>query len=123
MTVEFRLEGQDFCALNGGPHYTLSPAISFFVSCNTQEEVDYYWRELSRGGKKDQCGWLTDKFGVTWQVVPTALLKLQQDKDAAKAARVMKAMFQMRKLDIAGLEKAAASAPRSKVQARGSKRR
>ncbi len=106
MTIAFHLDGQDFVGLNGGPHYTLSPAISFWINCETQEEVDHYWDNLSAGGQALQCGWLTDKFGVTWQVVPSILPKLLQDKDPQKSQRVMKAMLQMVKLDIAALKQA-----------------
>jgi len=106
MGVEFQLEGQDFIALNGGPHFTFSPAISFFVSCKTQEEVDALWDKLSAGGEKQPCGWLKDKYGVSWQVIPTVLGEMLQDKDAAKSQRVMQAMLQMKKIDIKGLEEA-----------------
>ena len=95
-------------ALNGGPQFQFSPAISFFVKCTTQDEVDHYWEKLSAGGQTQQCGWLQDKFGVSWQIVPTILGELLGDKDPAKAARVMQAMLGMKKLDIAGLERAAA---------------
>lgn len=107
MTVKFRVLGQDFVALNGGPVYKITPAVSFVVECRTQREVDYYWRRLSAGGKKIQCGWLEDKFGVSWQVVPTALLELTEGKDAARAQRVFAAMLKMVKLDIAKLRAAA----------------
>jgi len=93
-------------ALNGGPHFTFSPAISFFVNCETQAEVDELWEKLSEGGKKGQCGWLQDKFGVTWQIVPTVLGELLQDKDAEKSRRVTEAMLQMGKIDIAILKQA-----------------
>jgi len=106
MGVEFQLEGQDFIALNGGPHFTFSPAISFFVSCKTQEEVDALWDKLSAGGEKQPCGWLKDKYGVSWQIIPTALGEMLQDKDAGKAQRVMQAMLQMKKIDIKGLKEA-----------------
>jgi len=106
MTVTFQLEGQQFIALNGGPHYTFSPAISFFVSCQTQEEVDELWDKLSAGGKDVQCGWLKDKFGVSWQIIPNALMELMSDKDPAKSQRVFKAMLQMTKIDIEGLKRA-----------------
>jgi predicted 3-demethylubiquinone-9 3-methyltransferase (glyoxalase superfamily) len=106
MGVEFQLEGQDFIALNGGPHFTFSPAISFFVSCKTQEEVDELWDKLSAGGEKQPCGWLKDKYGVSWQIIPTALGEMLQDKDAGKAQRVMQAMLQMKKIDIKGLKEA-----------------
>jgi len=108
MTVEFQLEGQDFIALNGGPHFKFTEAISFVVSCKTQAEVDYYWNKLTAdGGKEVQCGWLKDKFGLSWQVVPTILPELLSDKDAAKSQRVMEAMLQMVKLDIKKLKQAA----------------
>ncbi len=107
MTIEFQLEGQEFVALNGGPHFKFTEAISFVVNCQTQEEVDYYWKKLSEGGKEVQCGWLTDKFGVSWQVVPTILPELLSNKDAAKSQRVMQAMLKMVKLDIKKLKRAA----------------
>jgi len=103
MGVEFQLEGQDFIALNGGPHFTFSPAISFFVSCKTQAEVDELWQKLSAGGEKQPCGWLKDKFG---EIIPTVLGEMLQDKDAGKAKRVMEAMLQMKKIDIKGLKEA-----------------
>jgi predicted 3-demethylubiquinone-9 3-methyltransferase (glyoxalase superfamily) len=106
MTATFQLNGQEFMALNGGPYFTFSPAISFFVNCETQEEVDELWEKLSEGGEKQQCGWLKDKYGVSWQIVPTALGVLLQDKDAEKSSRVMKAMLQMNKIDIAILKQA-----------------
>ena len=106
MTAAFQLEGQDFVALNGGPQYKFTPAISFVVNCETQEEVDELWEKLSAGGRKDRCAWLTDKFGVSWQIVPTVLSKLLQDKDPEKAKRVMQAMLQMDKIDIARLQQA-----------------
>lgn len=106
MSAQFELEGQAFIALNGGPHFTFTPAISFFVNCGTQEEVDELWEKLSAGGKTNQCGWLTDKFGLTWQIVPSALGKMLADKDPQKAARVMKAMLQMTKLDTEKLKQA-----------------
>jgi predicted 3-demethylubiquinone-9 3-methyltransferase (glyoxalase superfamily) len=108
MTIEFRLEGQEFVALNGGPHFKFTEAISFVVSCKTQAEVDYYWNKLTAdGGKEVQCGWLKDKYGLSWQVVPTILPELLSDKDAAKSQRVMEAMLQMVKLDIKKLKQAA----------------
>jgi predicted 3-demethylubiquinone-9 3-methyltransferase (glyoxalase superfamily) len=107
MTVEFQLEGQEFVALNGGPHFKFTEAISFVVNCETQEEVDYYWEKLSQGGKEVQCGWLKDKYGLSWQIVPTVLGELLSGKDAAKAKRVMDAMLKMVKLDIKKLKQAA----------------
>jgi predicted 3-demethylubiquinone-9 3-methyltransferase (glyoxalase superfamily) len=106
MSVEFQLDGQEFIALNGGPLFTSSPAISFFVSCETQPEVDELWEKLSTGGQKNKCGWLTDKFGVTWQIVPRILGELLADKGRKKAGRVMQAMLQMEKLDIPKLKQA-----------------
>jgi predicted 3-demethylubiquinone-9 3-methyltransferase (glyoxalase superfamily) len=108
MSATFVLDGQEFFALNGGPAFTFTPAISFFVNCETQAEVDELWEKLSAGGSTQRCGWLQDKFGVSWQIVPSILGKLLQDKDAARSTRVMKAMMQMDKLDIRGLEQAAA---------------
>ena len=110
-TAVFELEGQRFMALNGGPVFQFSPAISFYVDCKTQEEVDYYWDRLLEGGAAEQCGWLKDKFGVSWQIVPGVLNELLNDPDRAKADRVMQAMLQMVKLDIAGLKRAYESAP------------
>ena len=108
MTVEFEIEGQKFLGLNGGPIFKFNEAISFQVYCETQEEVDYYWEKLSEGGdeKAQQCGWLKDKYGVSWQIVPTILIKMLKDKDSEKSQRVMKAMLQMHKLDISTLKKA-----------------
>jgi predicted 3-demethylubiquinone-9 3-methyltransferase (glyoxalase superfamily) len=106
MTIEFEIEGQDFIALNGGPHFKFNEAVSFVVSCKTQTEVDYYWNKLSAGGKEVQCGWLTDKFGLSWQIVPTILGELMSDKDPAKSQRVMEAMLKMVKLDINKLKAA-----------------
>ncbi len=106
MTVAFELEGQEFVALNGGPHFTFSPAISFVVNCETQEEVDELWEKLSEGGEKQRCAWLKDKYGVSWQIVPTVLVEMLQDKDPEKSKRVMNAMLQMDKIDIAGLKRA-----------------
>jgi len=106
MSAIFQLEGQEFYALNGGPQFKFSPAISLFVNCETQQEVDDLWEKLSAGGKTNRCGWLDDKFGLTWQIIPTTLGKLLQDKDAARANRVMKAMMQMDKIDIARLQQA-----------------
>jgi len=107
MTVGFQLEGEDFVALNGGPMFKVTEAISFVVNCETQEEVDYYWKKLSAGGKEVQCGWLKDKFDLSWQIVPTILPELLSDKDAAKSQRVMQAMLEMVKLDIKKLKQAA----------------
>jgi len=106
MTVSFELEGQQFIALNGGPLYTFSPAISFFVDCKTQQEVDELWDKLTAGGGEVECGWLRDKYGLSWQIIPTALLELMQDKDPVKSQRVFKAMLQMTKIDIEGLQRA-----------------
>jgi len=107
MTVAFQLEGQEFVALNGGPHFKFTEAVSFVVNCETQEEVDNFWRKLSAGGEEGQCGWLKDKYGLSWQVVPTVLPEVFQDKDPEKSKRVMKAMLQMKKLDIKTLKQAA----------------
>jgi predicted 3-demethylubiquinone-9 3-methyltransferase (glyoxalase superfamily) len=107
MTVEFELEGQKFTALNGGPVFKFNESISFVVNCETQEEVDYFWEKLSAdGGQESQCGWLKDKFGVSWQIVPTVLIEMLQDKDSEKSERVMKAMLQMQKIDIKTLKEA-----------------
>jgi len=107
MTVEFQLEGQKFVALNGGPIFKFTEAVSFVVNCKTQAEVDYYWKKLSAGGKEVQCGWLKDKYGLSWQIVPTVLGELLSSKDAAKSQRVMEAMLKMVKLDIKKLQQAA----------------
>ena len=106
MTIAFELDGQKFVALNGGPQYQFNPAISFVVNCDGQEEVDHYWETLTTGGKEIQCGWLVDKYGVSWQIVPKALIEMLRDKDPVRSQRVMKAMFQMKKIDIAGLKAA-----------------
>jgi predicted 3-demethylubiquinone-9 3-methyltransferase (glyoxalase superfamily) len=106
MSATFELEGQRFLALNGGPQFTFSPAISFFVNCETQSEVDELWEKLSEGGEKQRCGWLKDKYGLSWQIIPSALGRMLQDKDAEKARRVMKAMLQMDKIDIQRLKQA-----------------
>ena len=108
LTIEFELEGQRFVALNGGPVFEFSEAISFIVNCDTQDEVDYYWKKLTEGGdaRAQQCGWLKDKFGVSWQVVPTTLAEMMADTDKDRAARVMKALLQMKKLDIKTLQEA-----------------
>ena len=107
MTVEFELEGQKFTALNGGPVFKFNESISFVVNCETQEEVDYLWEKLTADGGKDvECGWLRDKYGLSWQIVPTVLIEMLQDKDHEKAERVMKAMLQMQKIDIKTLKEA-----------------
>jgi len=106
MTVTFDLEGQEFIALNGGPHFTFSPAISFVENCKTQEEVDELWEKLSEGGEKGQCGWLKDKYGMSWQIVPTVLGGMLQDKDPKKSEKVMEAMLRMGKIDIKTLKQA-----------------
>ena len=105
MSATFQLEGQDFYALNGGPHYKFTPAISLFVSCKTQEEVDDLWEKLS-DGKYEQCGWLQDKFGLSWQIIPTILGEMLGDQDPKKSQSVMQAMMQMKKIDIKGLQEA-----------------
>jgi predicted 3-demethylubiquinone-9 3-methyltransferase (glyoxalase superfamily) len=106
MSATFQLEGQDFMALNGGPEFAFTPAISLFVDCRTQAEVDELWEKLSEGGEKGRCGWLKDKFGVSWQIIPSALGELLSDPDPAKSKRVMEAMLQMTKIDIESLKKA-----------------
>jgi len=107
LTIEFEIEGQKFTALNGGPEFKFNESISFVVNCDTQTEVDYFWEKLSvDGGQESQCGWLRDKFGVSWQVVPTVLIEMLHDKDSEKTERVMKAMLQMQKLDIKKLNDA-----------------
>lgn len=106
MTATFQIEGQEFMALNGGPAFKFSPAISFFVNCETQEEVDALWEKLSAGGETMQCGWVKDKFGVTWQIIPKALGELMGDKDPQKSQRVMQAMMKMIKIDVAALKRA-----------------
>jgi predicted 3-demethylubiquinone-9 3-methyltransferase (glyoxalase superfamily) len=110
MTVSFELNGQKFVALNGGPQFTFSEAVSFQVSCETQEEVDSFWSKLSEGGEEGPCGWLKDKFGLSWQIVPTRLPELLSDPDPEKAQRVMAAMLKMRKIEVGELEEAAAQA-------------
>jgi predicted 3-demethylubiquinone-9 3-methyltransferase (glyoxalase superfamily) len=110
LTVEFSLDGQEFTALNGGPDFSFSEAVSFVVHCETQKEVDYYWEKLLAGGTPSQCGWLKDKFGLSWQIVPDILPELLGDKDKRKAERVTAAMMKMVKLDIEGLKKAAEQA-------------
>ena len=113
MTVEFELAGQRFIALNGGPHFKFTKAVSFVVNCRTQAEVDYFWKKLSAGGKEIQCGWLKDKYGVTWQIVPAILSELLSDRDSAKSERVMEALVKMVKLDIRQLRQAYESAGRT----------
>jgi predicted 3-demethylubiquinone-9 3-methyltransferase (glyoxalase superfamily) len=108
MTVSFELDGQEFVALNGGPEFTFSEAISFQVDCRSQEEVDGYWSALSAGGQEGPCGWLKDRYGLSWQIVPTALRDLLADPDREKSQRVMQAMLSMGKIEIEGLEQAAA---------------
>ncbi|QDU77259.1 3-demethylubiquinone-9 3-methyltransferase [Bremerella volcania] len=106
MTIEFELQGQTFVALNGGPHFTFNESVSFVVNCETAEEVDHYWEKLSEGGEKSHCGWLKDKFGVSWQVVPTLLQSLISDANQTKAQMVIAAMLQMQKLDVVALQTA-----------------
>jgi predicted 3-demethylubiquinone-9 3-methyltransferase (glyoxalase superfamily) len=115
MTVTFQLDGQEFMALNGGPIFKFTEAISFIVNCKTQQEVDELWEKLSQGGEKGQCGWLKDKYGVSWQIVPTALGEMLQDKDTRKSQRVMKTLLQMKKLDIKTLKQAYAQRESSTV--------
>lgn len=106
MTIAFELDGQEFVALNGGPVFKFTEAISFVVNCETQEEVDHFWERLSAGGQEVQCGWLKDRFGVSWQIVPTVLVEMLQDKDGEKSKRVMAAMLKMKKISIEGLREA-----------------
>ncbi len=106
MSATFQLDGQEFFALNGGPQFKFTEAISFFVNCETQAEVDELWEKLSEGGRKDTCGWLKDKFGLSWQIIPSVLGQMLGDKDPAKSQRVMQAMLQMTKIDIDGLKRA-----------------
>jgi predicted 3-demethylubiquinone-9 3-methyltransferase (glyoxalase superfamily) len=106
MSVVFEIEGQQYYALNGGPHYTFTPAISLFVNCESQEEVDELWDKLCDGGRPNRCGWLTDKYGLSWQIIPSILSKLLQSSDAKKSGRVMKAMLSMTKIDVQGLKQA-----------------
>jgi predicted 3-demethylubiquinone-9 3-methyltransferase (glyoxalase superfamily) len=106
ITVSFQLEGQEFMALNGGPKYKFTEAISLFVSCETQQEVDELWEKLTAGGEEQPCGWLKDKYGLSWQIIPTALGRMLGDKDPARAQRAMQAMLQMKKLDIGRLQRA-----------------
>jgi predicted 3-demethylubiquinone-9 3-methyltransferase (glyoxalase superfamily) len=107
MTVAFELEGTPFTALNGGPEYKFTEAVSFYVDCKSQQEVDYFWQKLSEGGEQGPCGWLKDRYGLSWQIVPSALTELLSNPDQGKAGRVMQAMLQMKKIDIAALEQAA----------------
>jgi predicted 3-demethylubiquinone-9 3-methyltransferase (glyoxalase superfamily) len=107
MTVSFALQGQEFVALNGGPEFRFTEAVSFQVSCESQQEVDHFWDKLSEGGEEGPCGWLKDKYGLSWQIVPTALLELLGDPDPERSGRAMAAMMQMRRLDIAALRRAA----------------
>jgi predicted 3-demethylubiquinone-9 3-methyltransferase (glyoxalase superfamily) len=109
MTVEFEIEGKPFLALNGGPHFKFNEAVSFQVICETQAEIDYFWSRLAEGGEEGPCGWLKDRFGLSWQVVPAALPELLKSSDGARAGRVMNAMLKMRKLDIAALRQAGAA--------------
>ena len=109
MTVAFELEGQPFTALNGGPHFKFNEAVSFQVHCETQEEIDYFWSRLAEGGEVGPCGWLKDKFGLSWQVIPTALPQMLMDENSDKAQRVMRSMLQMRKIDLAALKRAQAA--------------
>jgi predicted 3-demethylubiquinone-9 3-methyltransferase (glyoxalase superfamily) len=110
MTVSFELDGQRFVALNGGPEFTFSEAVSFLVNCDTQDEVDSYWSALSEGGEEGPCGWLKDKFGLSWQIVPNRLPELLADPDRERAQRVMEAMLKMKKIEVDELERAAAAA-------------
>jgi len=111
MTVEFELDGQRFIGINGGPEFKFDEAVSFEIECETQDEIDYYWEKLTDGGREVQCGWLTDRFGLSWQVVPSGMEELFADPDPERADRAMKAMLEMRKLDIAALQAAAEGAP------------
>jgi predicted 3-demethylubiquinone-9 3-methyltransferase (glyoxalase superfamily) len=106
MTLDFQMAGQEFIALNGGPHFKFTEAVSFAVKCETQEEVDYYWEKLSAGGEESQCGWLKDKYGLSWQIVPTVVSRFFSDKDPKRSERIMRAILQMKKIDIAALQRA-----------------
>jgi predicted 3-demethylubiquinone-9 3-methyltransferase (glyoxalase superfamily) len=106
MTVKFELDGEEIVALNGGPHFTFSEAFSFWVKCDTQEEIDYFWEKLSQGGETSECGWLKDKFGLSWQIVPSSIEELISEENPQRKNRVLKAVWQMQKLDIKVLEKA-----------------
>ena len=109
LTIAFQLDGQEFLALNGGPHFTFSPAVSFIANCATQAEIDELWEKLGAGGTIEQCGWLRDKFGVSWQVVPADIGRMMQDTDPKRAERVMSAILEMKKIDLATLERAASA--------------
>jgi predicted 3-demethylubiquinone-9 3-methyltransferase (glyoxalase superfamily) len=109
MTAEFEIEGQKFVALNGGPHFKFNEAVSFQVHCETQQEIDHFWSKLAEGGQEQPCGWLKDKFGLSWQVIPKALPQMLMDENPEKAQRIMKSMLQMRKIDLAALERARAA--------------
>jgi predicted 3-demethylubiquinone-9 3-methyltransferase (glyoxalase superfamily) len=111
MTVEFELDGQRFVGINGGPQFTFDEAVSFQINCENQDEVDYYWERLTDGGEESQCGWLKDRYGLSWQVVPSGMEELFNDPDPTRAERAMKAMFGMRKLDVAALRAAANGVP------------
>jgi predicted 3-demethylubiquinone-9 3-methyltransferase (glyoxalase superfamily) len=113
MTVEWELDGQRFVGINGGPQFKFDEAVSFGIDCETQDEVDYYWEKLSEGGEEGQCGWLEDRYGLSWQVVPTGMEELFADPDKGRAERAMKAMLGMRKLDVAALHRAADETPAS----------
>jgi predicted 3-demethylubiquinone-9 3-methyltransferase (glyoxalase superfamily) len=106
LTVVFQIEGQEFLALNGGPYFHFTEAVSFVVNCKTQEEMDYYWEKLSKGGSKQQCGWLKDKFGLSWQIAPTVIAEMLTDKDPEKTSRVMQAILKMKKIDLKKLKQA-----------------
>ncbi len=114
-TVTFRLEDEEFFGINGGPQFTFTEAVSFYLDCDSQEEVDYYWDRLLEGGEPSQCGWLKDKFGLSWQIVPSRLGELMQDEDPEKANRVMQAMLKMTRIDLAGLQAAYDQEPASTV--------
>jgi predicted 3-demethylubiquinone-9 3-methyltransferase (glyoxalase superfamily) len=109
MTVELEIDGQKFVALNGGPHFRFNEAVSFQVHCDSQQEIDYFWSKLGEGGQEQPCGWLKDKFGLSWQVIPKALPEMLMDENSDKAQRVMRSMLQMRKIDLAALERAQAA--------------
>jgi len=109
MTVEFEIGGQKFVALNGGPHFKFNEAVSFQIHCDTQQEIDYFWKKLTEGGEESRCGWLKDKFGLSWQVVPRALPQMLMDENSERAQRVMRSMLQMRKIDLDALKQAQAA--------------